>query len=744
MASSISSGWPGVRVKIVDNSQYVEALSSNLIGFICINSEKGPDNTPRLTTSASDFIRTYGSPDSSRFGQGGYVALQYLKTLSNLYVMRVLPDDATYAFKALKLSANPTTVVTRYEVDEAGNKTEIKEVDTTKGVLVSQEDLASKSLDEIISENEGSSLIIPEAVSINYTIDPTVKLYGARSESEKSTGSDRAGGETVVTSMNPSSSSVEMVGFKFTGKSFAGNFVNTEVIQVSNSVFEDLSQAYSSTANFDVIEYDSTDPETSIDDSEAKAITIVETTETTNNYSFVDSELSEFHSVAEMDYPLSNGTVDMVLYPYGRGEYYNNIGYKITKARKSYDGAFVLDIYTKSKDSAYPSLVESFIVSFDRNATDSSGASLFIEDVLDRYSEYLRCKVNDNIMISEDTEEEDADGNITVVSNSYDELAMADIEYLSGGSDGAIYTKSGALDWNKMTGPMIKAYTGVLTNPEVDVSSEEALSNGFITDTEDFDISVVFDAGYPTAVKDAIIELCNKRDTCFGILDNGIYTESGNKNAKDAITKRLTDHNWSNYRAALYEPYTKIYDAYTGKNIWMTPIYHVTDLMVRTARDYDIFWAFAGLRRGAVSTSIQQYRYLLQGGYRDQFKDDELNPIVRFTNGGDVLWGNWTTQQTPSALKNVHVVLCLQYIQRTLERNLKQYVYEFNDEYTYALIKNSVNNFLSELQSQRALESFSVSVTATEYQKRNNQCQVDINLKVTGVIEIINVSLNVQ
>lgn len=118
---------------------------------------------------------------------------------------------------------------------------------------------------------------------------------------------------------------------------------------------------------------------------------------------------------------------------------------------------------------------------------------------------------------------------------------------------------------------------------------------------------------------------------------------------------------------------------------------------------------------------------------------DEINLSLFF-----LIHLNWTTQQTPSALKNVHVVLCLQYIQRTLEKNLKQYIFEFNDEYTYALIKNSVNNFLSELQAQRALESFSVSVTATDYQKRNNQCQVDINLKVTGVIEIINVSLNVQ
>ena len=63
---------------------------------------------------------------------------------------------------------------------------------------------------------------------------------------------------------------------------------------------------------------------------------------------------------------------------------------------------------------------------------------------------------------------------------------------------------------------------------------------------------------------------------------------------------------------------------------------------------------------------------------------------------------------------------------------------------TYSRINETVSRFLGTLQSQRALESYSVSVGATEYQKRNNQCTVSVDLKVTGVIEIINVSLNVN
>jgi len=741
LASSISSGFPGVRTRIVDNSQYVEALSSNLIGMVCIFSEKGPDNVPRLTTSASDFIRTYGAPNSAKYGQGAYVALQYLKTLSNLYVMRVTHPSATYASRAYSLVSKDEVTkyqqVTETEVDENGKTVEnitYKEIVpvtvSEDAYVVSEEDLG-KDLNTVLETlPEGSDVIVPEgAFGYSLTMENGTKFVGARAEVKPTSDEARDGGETVISAPINPVGDVELSGLTFSGNAFSSGFDDSTVIVVNNSVFKELSEAGS--ASFEVVAYNASNPETSFDTSATEDMVIK--TVTKRHYELEDKALSPFTEVPNIDQAINDGNADIIFYPYGRGEYYNNIGFKLTKAKKSYPGTFVIDIYVKSDDSQWDNLVESFIVSFDLNATDNSGASLYIKDVLDRYSEYLRCKVSDNVVPEEDVEEE-----LNVVNVDYDNVAMAKTTYLVGGSDGPMYTKSGALDWSAMKSPMMLAYRGTIINPDTgeDVS--------YITDTEDFEISVVYDAGYDEDVKSEILGLCEARNTCFAILDNGFYLENGNKNAKAAIDKRLTTQNWSNYRAALYEPYTKIYDAYTGKYVWMTPIYHVVDLMVKTARDYDIFWAFAGMRRGAITTSIKDYRYLLQGGYRDQFKDNELNPIVRFTNGGDVLWGNWTTQQTPSALKNIHVVLCLQYIQRTLEKNLKQYVYEFNDEYTYALIKNSVNNFLSELQSQRALESFSVSVTATDYQKRNNQCQVDINLKVTGVIEIINVSLNVQ
>lgn len=738
MASSITGGWPGVRVKIVDNSQYIEALPSNLIGFICLFSEKGPDNVPRLTTSVSDFIKTYGAPHT-KFGEGGYVATQYLQTLSNLYVMRVLPKDATYASKALKLTHTDT--VTKYQKIEETNAdgetvTTYQEIIpvtvSDNAVVLTSEDLNKNIEDILVDVPEGTDVVVPEG-TFGYSFDTAgTKFKGARASVKPTSADERTGGETVIAAPVTPSGDVDISGVTFKGNAISTNFNNgTSVIVVTNSIFKELGEAAGSNP-ISVVSYDSSDPETTFESEE----NVVVKTVTERDYSFADVETNRFKNVDNIKSLLTgdDSAADIIFYPFGRGAYYNKIGYKLTKARKSYPNAFVLDVYELTDDSSFNNLVESFIVSFDVDARDSAGSSIFIKDVLDRYSEYLKCEVSDNIgHYDEDSESEDGLEEFHAV---YDNLSDAKPKFLSGGTDGDIYLKSGVIDWEKADDDLALAYLGQVINPETNEANDD------IMDTENLQFTVVFDAGYDYNVKRAIASLCDYRNTCFGILDNGYFTTSGNKNAQAAIDMRHGDNNFNDYRLALYEPYTKVYDNYNARYVWMTPVYHVVDMMTKTARDYDIFYAFAGLKRG-VANGVKDYRYKLAGGFRDFFKDEELNPIVRFTQGGDVLWGNWTTQQTPSALKNVHVVLCLQYIQRTLERNLKQYIYEFNDQYTFALIKNTINSFLSELQAQRALESFAVSVTATDYQKQNNQCQVDINLKVTGVIEIINVSLNV-
>ena len=98
MATNI---FPGVYTTIVDESFTMQPLPGT-IGFICLFSEKGPDNVPRMTTSVQDLINTYGVGNPAKYGQGWYIAKQYLSILGNLYVLRALPDDAGFANLGLK------------------------------------------------------------------------------------------------------------------------------------------------------------------------------------------------------------------------------------------------------------------------------------------------------------------------------------------------------------------------------------------------------------------------------------------------------------------------------------------------------------------------------------------------------------------------------------------------------------------------------------------------------------------
>ena len=75
------------------------------------------------------------------------------------------------------------------------------------------------------------------------------------------------------------------------------------------------------------------------------------------------------------------------------------------------------------------------------------------------------------------------------------------------------------------------------------------------------------------------------------------------------------------------------------------------------------------------------------------------------------------------------------------KKDLKYFIYEFNDEYSWSLIKENVNKFLGDMQSRRALEWYSVKVFANDYDKKINRCQVVIDLRVTGAIEVISITL---
>ena len=108
--------------------------------------------------------------------------------------------------------------------------------------------------------------------------------------------------------------------------------------------------------------------------------------------SYVDS----LNTIAELKTNLeTDGDTKPIafLYPIGRGDYYNSIGVRFTEfSNPTVSGVYVLDVYEKQSDGD-DVIVESFEVSFNPNAVDNAGDSIFITSVLETYSAFLRAEM---------------------------------------------------------------------------------------------------------------------------------------------------------------------------------------------------------------------------------------------------------------------------------------------------------------------------------------------------------------
>lgn len=108
--------------------------------------------------------------------------------------------------------------------------------------------------------------------------------------------------------------------------------------------------------------------------------------------SYIDSANS--YDILQTSLESDNGTDPIcVVYPIGRGDYYNNISIRFTKhANQTLFGTYVMDVYER-QSGGEDAIVESFEVSFDPQSKDNTGESNWIVNVLERYSTILRAEM---------------------------------------------------------------------------------------------------------------------------------------------------------------------------------------------------------------------------------------------------------------------------------------------------------------------------------------------------------------
>lgn len=507
-----------------------------------------------------------------------------------------------------------------------------------------------------------------------------------------------------------------------------------------------------------------------------------------------------------------------IFYPIGRGDHYNNLSINLTRVSNPLDfDSYILDIYEKQEITDVFEIIESFEVSFNKQSLASDGGTLFIEDILETYSNVLRFKIGDiadnynnffhiydknigTVSVNDSTAVEyfitdtyqdftpwsTDSGDATFVVIAKDVYGNTIGGYLYGLNDSEITscnvtrdeagTNGGWLYWTgtawatgigsfddsteiiyqvrkSLSGygiaefafangpvPLRGGSLGSLLDSVGDLNTtiaDQVLTQGYngtidadVLDTENEYFSLSWDGGYTQNVKTAISALAQTREDCISVIDNldqATYaTERSNRNTLNTSNTFYT---------SIFGNYSKVYDAFTGRDLWVSPLYHMSYIIPRNDRVSELWNAPAGFNRAAIE-GVKELRYNPTLTQRDQLYLDRVNPIVKFA-AGYTMWSQLTSQRKASALTDINIVRLLLYVKKLLEQYTQFFVYEWNDEITWSQVSQDVNGALADIKKRRGLYSYNVEVSATEYEVKRKQFHVNVELFPTRTTEQI-------
>lgn len=298
--------------------------------------------------------------------------------------------------------------------------------------------------------------------------------------------------------------------------------------------------------------------------------------------------------------------------------------------------------------------VESFLVSRRDGELGTDGQSMFVEDVINKFSKYVRVKNNPHCP----------------------ELEMWNTtsKFISGGTDG-----------NAVTTDQIAATWDIYDDPE------------------NIDVNLLVNCGYANpVVHRAMAQVAYSRFDAFAILDmpDDMYETA------HAINYRKNDLNLNTSYAAIYTPWVQIRDTVNNKKIFIPPSGLVAAAYARTDSERALWFSPAGVRRGIMDVIGIRIKY--KQGARDALDTAQINPICFFPGRGYLIWGDSTMQSTASALQRVNVRRLFNYIKKSVSTAVTFGVFDPNDEFLRSLLRHTVEDFLDPIKQGRGLYDYSV------------------------------------
>ena len=196
--------------------------------------------------------------------------------------------------------------------------------------------------------------------------------------------------------------------------------------------------------------------------------------------------------------------------------------------------------------------------------------------------------------------------------------------------------------------------------------------------------------------------------------------------ASTAVT--LATVNSSSY-AVLDSNWLYIYDRYNDRYVYVPGNGAVAGLCAKTDYTNDAWWSPAGFNRGQIF-GVTKLAFNPTKADRDQLYKRKVNPLVTFPGQGTLLFGDKTlVANDGSAFSRINVRRLFIVLEKAISTSAKFQLFEFNDSFTRANFRSSVEPFLRQVQGRRGIYDFRVICDETN----NTPNVIDSNQFVASI-----------
>ena len=353
---------------------------------------------------------------------------------------------------------------------------------------------------------------------------------------------------------------------------------------------------------------------------------------------------------------------------------------------------------------------------------DNYGNSMYVEDVINGTSNFIQVFVNDKLY-------DDADAENVGIPETVEMLELV------GGQSGY---------WVKTT-----TDDGQVISENDNKFKDLCAAWDAFLDRSQITVSLLVNSGYITAgntsYQDKMIAIAEHRRDCFCLLDVPM-TQTDFDDLKDDF--RPTMQPSKSYRAAVFSPWVKTFDAVQGRaNFIMCPSAYIAKIMGAS----DPWLAPAGLNRGVLSSStvsptgLTEYYDVTTGGIL--YTDNQINCIIREKGTGYINWGQRTLQKKPSALDRINVARTIIYIETVLRDAARFHLFENNTAYERLQVEMQFGTFLQQILAADGIQQYKVICDESNNPPaviNSNQLVIDIYLWPSYTAEVIHLNTYVM